>query len=85
MSLGRYEKEKEISEGTHGIYNHALATNKGKIFYGHKPPSGESTTTECMENYQLLAVITVVVQWGTPSYSRPQPATDNVVRDGRFN
>ena len=32
---------------------------KGKDFYdnGSQPPSGESTTTECGVNYQLLAVI----------------------------
>ena len=29
-----------------------------KVFYGQEPPSGESTTTECGVNYQLLAVIT---------------------------
>ena len=29
-------------------------------------PSGESTTTECGVNYQLLSVITEVAQWGTP-------------------
>ena len=28
---------------------------KGKVFYGQEPPSGESTTTECGLNYQLLA------------------------------
>ena len=28
---------------------------------------------------------TEVAQWGTPSCSRPQPATDNGVRDGRSN
>ena len=28
-----------------------------KIIYGQEPPSGESTTTECVVNYQLLAVI----------------------------
>ena len=28
-----------------------------KVFYGQEPPSGESTTTECGLNYQLLAVI----------------------------
>ena len=55
------------------------------VFYGQEPPSGESTTIECMVNYQLLAVITEVAQWGNPSFSRPQPATDNVVRDGRSN
>ena len=32
-----------------------------------------------------LAVITEKAQWGTPSCSRPQPATDNGVRDGRSN
>ena len=46
--------------------------SKGKVFYGQEPPSGESTTTECGVNYQLLAVITEVAQWGTPSCSRPQ-------------
>ena len=30
---------------------------------GQEPPSGESTTTECWVNYQLLAVITEVAQW----------------------
>ena len=43
-----------------------------KVFYGQKPPSGESTTTECWVNYQLLAVITEVAQRGIPSCSRPQ-------------
>ena len=52
---------------------------------GQEPHSGESTTTECGVNYQLLAVITELAQWGTPSCSRPQPATDNGVRDGRSN
>ena len=32
-------------------------TCKGKVFYGQEPPSGESTTTECGFNYQLLPVI----------------------------
>ena len=30
---------------------------KGKVVYGQEPPSGESTTTECGVNYQLLAVM----------------------------
>ena len=42
-----------------------------KVFYGQEPPSGESTTTECGVNYQLVAVITEVAHWGTPSCSRP--------------
>ena len=58
---------------------------KGKVVYGQEPPSGESTTTECGFNYQLLAVITEVAQWGAPSCSQPQPAMDNGVRDGRSN
>ena len=58
---------------------------KGKVFYGQEPPSGESTTTECGVNYQLLAVITEAAQWATPSCSQPQPATENGVRDGRSN
>ena len=36
-------------------------------------------------NYQLLAVITEVAEWGTPSCSQPQQATDNDVRDARSN
>ena len=58
---------------------------EGKVVYGQEPPSGESTTTECGLNYQLLAVITEVAQWGAPSCSQPQPAADNGVRDGRSN
>ena len=61
------------------------AVCKGKVVYGQQPPSGESTTTECGFNYQLLAVITEVAQWGAPSCSESQPATDNGVRDGRSN
>ena len=38
-------------------------SDKGKVFYGQEPPSGESTTTECgVVNYQLLAVI----YWSSP-------------------
>ena len=36
---------------------------KGKVFYGQEPPSGESTTTECLANYHLLAVITEAAQY----------------------
>ena len=50
-------------------------SKKGKAFNGQEFPSGEYTTTERGVNYQLLAVITEVAQWGTPSCSRPQPAT----------
>ena len=69
------------------LYDQHLAkyVYKAKVFYGQEPPSGESTTTECGVNYQLLAVIAEVAQWETPSCNRPQPATDNGVRDGRSN
>ena len=33
------------------------SVGKGNVFYGQEPPSGESTTTECGVNYQLLAVM----------------------------
>ena len=63
----------------HGAYT------KRKVFYDQEPPSGESTTTECWINYQLLTAITDVAQWGTLSCGRPQPAADNGVRDGKSN
>ena len=62
-----------------------LTTQKKVVFYGQEPPSGESTTTDCGFNYQLLAVIYEVAECGAPSCSWPQPATDNGVRDGRCN
>ena len=34
-----------------------LIKNKSRVFYGKEPPGGESTTTECGFNYQLLTVI----------------------------
>ena len=69
-----------------GIGGYVLSIKvKGKVVYDQEPHSGESTTTECGFNYQLLAVITVAAQWGTPSCGQPQPATDNGVRDGRSN
>ena len=35
----------------------ASRADKGKVFQGQEPRSGESTTTECGFNYQLLAVM----------------------------
>ena len=32
----------------------SIKVRRGKVFYGQEPPSGESTTTECGVNYQLL-------------------------------
>ena len=34
-----------------------LSHEREKVFYGQEPPSGESTTTECGVNYQLLAAM----------------------------
>ena len=39
------------------IIQAVVVASKGKFFHGQEPPSGESTTTECGVNYQLLAVI----------------------------
>ena len=70
----------------HGSRGHRYSTVTGKVFYRQKPPKGESTTKECVVNYQLIAVIyRSIAKWGTPSCSRPQKATDNGVRDGRSN
>ena len=60
---------------------------KGKVFYGQEFPNGESTTTECRVNCQLLEVITEIAQLETPSGSLPQPRpchypNDNGFRDG---
>ena len=44
----------------HIIYNNnrlLYFMYKGKVCYVKEPPSGESTTTECGFNYQLLAVV----------------------------
>ena len=44
------------------VCNHAKKERKTAkkvkvVFYGQEPPSGDSTTTECGANYQLLAVM----------------------------
>ena len=39
------------------FYKLCSVSKNGKVFYGQEPPSGESTTTECGFNYQLLAAI----------------------------
>ena len=45
-----------------GVWQKEQESYKGTVFYGQEPPSGESTTTECWFNYQLLAVI----YWSSP-------------------
>ena len=37
-----------------GIHKMPCAALKDKVFYVQEPQSGESTTTECAANYQLL-------------------------------
>ena len=44
------------------VFSRTLARGNSKkckdlVFYGQEPPGGESTTTECGFNYQLLAVM----------------------------
>ena len=50
-------------------------------------PYGESTTMHRMWGHLLTNCSndTEVAQLGAPSCSRPQPATDKRVRDGRSN
>ena len=58
---------------------------KDKVFYGQEPPSGESITQNVGSIINYLQLYTEVVQWGTPSCSRPQLATYNGVRYCRSN
>ena len=47
-----------MSEGRAAWYlSGRVGKGKGLVCYGQEPPSGESTSTECGLNYQLLAVI----------------------------
>ena len=34
-----------------------ITKGKGKVFYLQEPSSGESTTTECEVNFELLGVV----------------------------
>ena len=57
---------------------------KGKVFFGRKPPNGESTATNLLGQLSTTCSnVTQVAQWAASSCSRPQPATDNGVRHGR--
>ena len=47
---------------SHFYFVRPFTSPKGKVFYGQEPPSGESPTTECGVNYQLLAV----TYWRSP-------------------
>ena len=46
-----------LAHGNSDNENDNEIEKEGKVFYGQEPPSGESTTTECGFNYELLAVI----------------------------
>ena len=64
----------------------ALPALKSKVFFGQEPPNGKSTTTILWGQLSTTCSnVTEVAQWAAPSCSRPQPATDNGVRDGRSN
>ena len=76
--LHRYQCKRYTSQ-------HCIKSSKKcKVCYGKEPPSGKSATRECGFNCQRLAVI-YWSECGAPSCSRPQPAMDNGVRDGRSN
>ena len=47
----------KLLKAVQSFYINSRASGKNKVFYDQEPPSGESTTTECGFNYQLLAVI----------------------------
>ena len=51
----QYHHRKDGPLAAETIKNYLSFTLKSSI--GQEPPSGESTTTECGVNYQLLAVI----------------------------
>ena len=58
---------------------------KGKVFYP-RSPRGEYSTTDCGGQLStIFSNATEVAQSETPSCTRPQPDTDNGVRDGRSN
>ena len=57
VRLGRYLERSGVLPTTQFAYRKGLGTCKGKVYYGQEPLSGESITTECGFNYQLLAVI----------------------------
>ena len=48
-------------------WKYSYSTIKGKVFHGQESPSGESTTTVCAVNYQLLTVMLLheIAQLGT--------------------
>ena len=63
-----------------------LIDEKGKVFFCREPPNGESTTTNFWGQLSTTCSnVTQAAQWAASSCSRPQPATDNGVRDGRSN
>ena len=82
--LNNSVKEGAYQESLRGQYEcggreaESVKSSEGKS--GQEPPRGVSTTTECGVNYQPPAVIKEAAQWGTPSSSQQQPATDNGVK-----
>ena len=47
----------KCSRSVVGLTRMDIELGKGKVFYGQEPPSGESITTECEANYQLLSAM----------------------------
>ena len=57
---------------------------KKYVFYGLEPIRGQSTTAVSEANYRLLySNATEFAKTLTTGCTRPQPVTDNGVRDGR--
>ena len=54
-----------VSEAAQEYSYYLYNKEKRKVFYRLEPPSGESTTKECGDNYQLLAVI----YWSSPIWN----------------
>ena len=67
------------------IYDIQGLVKKGKSSMARSLPVENLLPHNARSIINYLQKSTEVAQWGTPSCSRPQPATDNGVRDGRSN
>ena len=62
-----------------------IALKKVKSFMARSLPVDNLLPQNVGSIINYLQQFTEVAQWGAPSCSRPQPAMDNGVRDGRSN
>ena len=62
-----------------------IALKKVKSFMARRLPVENLLPQNVGSIINYLQKFTEVAQWGAPSCSRPQPAMDNGVRDGRSN